>query len=365
MSRPDFLIVGGGIIGMLTARELSQTGATVALVERGSTGRESSWAGGGILSPLHPWRYPDPVTRLAQWSQAQYPFLASELYKATGIDPELTPSGLLILGANDHDWAFRWADQFGYQFVEVTPGEAREIEPQIAAPSAAALWIKEVCQIRNPRLTKALRQDLKQRDVTFHEHREVTGFFHEKGQAEGVNTAEGPLRADCVIVATGAWTAKLLTGLGHCPEIEPVRGQMLLFHTESKLIARIILSHERYLIPRRDGRVLVGSTQERVGFEKAVTNAAFKLLRTQALELVPQLARYSVEHHWAGLRPGSPNGVPYIGEHPEVRGLYINAGHFRNGLVLAPGSTRLLADLILDRKPILDPKPYALNTPRR
>jgi len=140
-----------------------------------------------------------------------------------------------------------------------------------------------------------------------------------------------------------------------------VHGQMMLFKAKPGLVNRVVLKGGRYVIPRNDGRVLVGSTLERIGFEKRTTQEAAECLHRTALSIIPKLADYPVEHHWSGLRPGSPEGIPFIGKVPSVENLYINAGQYRNGLVLAPASTRLLADILLQRKPIITPEPYKVD----
>ena len=360
----EFIVVGGGVIGMLTARELDLAGASVTLIERHRTGRESSWAGGGILSPLHPWRCDDAITRLARWSQERYPQLAGELRQATGIDPEWTRCGFLILNESDHRTACAWARRFDYTINAVARDELCAIEPSLADQSATALWMPDIAQIRNPRLLSAIRQDLRRRGVRILEQRTVLGILHRHERALGVQTDRGPVRAGAVIVAAGAWTGQLLEALGDTPAIAPVRGQMILFRAQPGLLSGIVLDADRYLIPRRDGRILAGSTRENAGFVKQTTQSAHDELRSAALRLAPDLAEFPVEHHWAGLRPGSPRGIPYIGKHPRISNLYVNSGHFRNGLVLAPASTRLLADLALGRDPILPPQPYALTAPR-
>jgi glycine oxidase len=134
---------------------------------------------------------------------------------------------------------------------------------------------------------------------------------------------------------------------------------MILYRAEPNVVQRIVLSRDRYVIPRRDGRILVGSTTEEVGFDKSTTPAAMQELESEACRLIPALAGYEIEHHWAGLRPGSPNGIPYILQHPRIEGLFINTGHFRNGVVLGLASARLLADMLLGQQPILDPTPYS------
>ncbi len=357
----DALVIGGGLIGMLTARELHREGLRVAVVERQATGGESTWAGGGILSPLHPWRYPDAVNALATWSQAAYPDLLAALAEESGVDPEYRRNGLLIVDGFDPDEALAWAKRWQRELELVDDRRVRELEPSLGVEVQTAAWLPTVGQVRNPRLGRALRRSLDNLGVTVLEYRPVTGFVLQGERIVGVETAEGEIAAGAVVVASGAWSGTLLDGLGLAVPVAPVRGQMLLFHAEPGVVSRILLDNARYVIPRRDGRVLVGSTMENVGFDKSTTAEALAELRAAAARLVPALAHYPLERHWAGLRPGSPHGIPYISPHPRIEGLFVNAGHFRNGVVMGPASARLLANLVLGHEPILDPSPYRLS----
>ena len=377
----DFIIAGGGLIGLLTARELRQAGANVTVVERGATGQESSWAGGGILSPLYPWRGPEAVTALVRWSQGYYPLLARELAAETGLDVEWIQNGLLVLDADEQARALAWARQSGVRLNLINRAEILQHEPQLdVAIAAEALWLPDIAQIRNPRLLKALRQSLLASGVVIKEHSEIRGLIAGAGRIQGVETASGSIMAPKVVVAAGAWSDNLLKNIGRfrhpasgdtCAsmhvefygEVFPVRGQMILFRAAPGLVSRIVIHKDHYVVPRRDGRILAGSTVEYAGFDKSTTHQALIELRQAAVALVPALAECEIEHHWAGLRPGTAearNGVPYIGEHPRVRGLYVNTGHFRNGVVMAPVSARLLADIIFERTPVVDPVPYQI-----
>ena len=358
----DCLIIGGGLIGMLTARVLCAAGVTVNLVERGTCGQESSWAGGGILSPLYPWRYSDPVTALARWGQAHYPALFDTIYKETGLDPEFEQNGLMVLHADDQNQALAWGQHWQANLSEISQTQIRELAPELADVPESAIWMPDVAHVRNPRLVRSVKESILKQGVKVFENTPVKELSIHNGKVRGVILANGKtMSAQKVVVAGGAWSAQLLAQTGITLPVRPVRGQMLLYRAEPGLVSRIFLSKDRYLIPRRDGRVLIGSTLEETGFDKSTTNSAREALEQEAQRLVPALAAYQVEHHWAGLRPGSPTGVPYITEHPRISGLFINTGHFRNGVILGLASAHLLRDIILGEGPILDPGPYKID----
>lgn len=358
----DFLIIGGGVIGMLTARELAQAGASVTLIDRKACAQESSWAGGGIVSPLYPWRYSEPVTALSTWSQTSYIHLSQQLLEETGLDPELRQQGMFMVDVDDADEALAWGRKYQRPMERVKSDFLYHKEPNLVPGQSSALWMPEVSSIRNPRLGRSLRRSMEiTGNINLLEHHVVESLHIEQGRIVGVNTDQGVLCADTVVVAAGAWSQTLLAPLGVTLPVEPVKGQMMLYKAPVGLINRVVLMGGRYLIPRNDGRILVGSTLERVGYDKAPTEEAAASLQETALSICPALGDCELEHHWAGLRPGSPEGVPYIGAVPGVDNLYVNAGQFRNGLVLAPASTRLLVDLMLNRDPVVDPEPYRLE----
>lgn len=356
----NHLIIGGGINGLLTAHYLLEAGEKATIIEKGQVGKESSWAGGGILSPLYPWRYPQAVTQLVQWSQNQYPVLVKTLLEATGTDPELLQSGLLILDQDDITPALKWSLLTHTPVEKIERRRIRQMVPHLASLSLPdeAIWMPQIGQIRNPRFVQTLKNHLLTRGLTIMENTEVKDLITHNTQIIGIRTDKTTIESASVAVTCGAWTDTLISKQKISANIEPVKGQMILFKTRPELIKPIILAQGHYAIPRKDGRVLFGSTLEYVGFDKSTSRQVYHQLFELACNLLPILAEYPVEHHWAGLRPGTKTSVPTIGEHPQVRGLYVNAGQFRNGVVMAPGSSRLLVDLMLKRKPLLDPAPY-------
>ena len=359
---PDITIIGGGVIGLLTAREFINAGATVTLIEKNRLGQESSWAGGGILLPLYPWRQADAISRLTLQSLKLYPTLASQLLADTGKDPEWTPCGLLITKNPDISEAINWCKTHNIAFQ---PADADFFIDLNTLPNNP-LWLPEIAQARNPRLVKSLIQDLTNKGVTIHEDCELRGLKLDRNNITHVNTSTGTLSVKQLIISAGAWTGSLFKDLfpeilTHIPEVAPVKGQMLLFDAHPNLLRTIVLDGDQYLIPRRDGKILAGSTVEQDHFNKKTTTIARDRLTDFALTLLPTLKKAPLIHHWAGLRPGTQEGIPYIDKHPDINNLSINAGHFRNGLVMGPASAQLMVDLILNRPTAVAPEPYKLS----
>lgn len=356
---PDFLIVGGGVIGCATAMELAVAGARVTLLERGSLGGESSWAGAGLLYPLLPWDYRTEVTALTSAGRALYPEWVARLRADSGIDPQYIQSGLLVFPPYDREKAMAWAAAHHESMAEVSPRLVDAALGQLGM----ALWLPQVAQLRNPRLMQALRGALAKHGVKVLEGVEAKEFQVLGRNVQAVAALDGSLHeAGQVVVASGAWTGGLLGSLGRGLAIRPVRGQVLLYKSDAPLLRPMVMLDGTYLIPREDGHMLVGSTLEEVGFDKSITDHALTSLKQKAERVLPRLRGMEPVKQWAGLRPGSPDNIPVIGRHPELENLWVSSGHFRYGVTMAPSSARLMTDLLLGRPVSLDPLPYAWPT---
>lgn len=338
------LIIGGGVIGCASALALVQAGCRVTLVERNALGSESSWAGAGLLSALLPWDYRAELVHLLGQSRAMYPAWVEGL-RASHVDPEYRASGLLVLPPYDLVNALSWAGSFDESVEELS---AQRMEPSLACHSLA-LWMPQVAQVRNPRLLQALRGALTQHGVIVHEGAPITGWRSVDGRITGAQTPQGMLEADSFVIAAGAWSGEILGEWGVTLPIKPMRGQIVLFKSTPGRLRHMLYCDGFYLIPRDDGHILAGSTLEDVGFDKQVTHTARLSLIQRATELLPWLQDMPVIAHWAGLRPGSPDNMPIIGRHPEIENLFVNSGHYRYGVTLAPASAQGLADLMLER----------------
>ena len=360
----DTLVIGGGIMGMLTARNLHFAGLQVAIIEKGDLGGKATWAAGGILASLHPWRLGQPARMLITESQRLFPALTEELKQETKIDPEAVCSGMIVLDTAEKNQAIRWASKNNEPIEFVTSRDLFELEPNLLPNFHEALYLPNVKQVRSPRLIQALKKSLQRCGVKTLEHLAVQKLLFQSSRVQGAITPQGKLFADKVVLCGGAWTTALLQPLtAKKTDIVPVRGQMLLYRPQTHLFSRILVNGETYLISRKDGLVLCGSTLEHVGFESNVTQQAADDLHAKAQEMCPGLKNAGLQQQWAALRPGTSRGVPYICEHPEITGLYINSGHYRNGIAMSTASANLLVGLVTNSIHASQVAPYAYQLP--
>ena len=349
MIKCQFAIVGGGIIGLLTAKYLAETGESVTLIEKSAFGSESSWAGGGIISPLYPWRYPDCITALANQAQYLYPSLCDELFSVTGIDPEFQQCGLAMGDIADQSQAIAWAKANGKAYsLEKGSIDTCTID------MSEWLCFPEIAQVRTPKLLVSLIAFLKrQSNVSLVSNCQVQTIA--KGDAEcQLQTARGLVKAKQVILATGAWTSALFPSAN----IGPVKGQMIMFGPLKHKLTRIVLVGGRYLIPRKDGRIIVGSTLEHCGYCNLPELEQAQQLEHWAQTIMPSLMGKPRTKHWSGLRPFREK-APLIDFVDEEKRILVNAGHFRNGVVLAPASAHLAFQMLTGQVTELPLLPYA------
>lgn len=361
----DCLIVGAGVVGLSLAYELSQRGQKVRMLERGLPGQEASWAGAGLLPPANRAAATDSFEALAGLSGELHAQWADELRATTGVDTGFRKTGSLHL-ARDADSA-ELVRQMGQLLrdrqitaQEIPAEKLGEIEPALDGKSIrAALYLPDEAQIRNPRHLKALAIACQARGVTIESEVSVEGFDVARSRLVGVETSRGRFEAQTICLCGGAWTGALAARLGVPLPMQPVRGQIVLLSSSSPVLSRIINEGKRYLVPRPDGRVLIGSTEEEVGFDKRTTAEGTESLLRFAIELVPALGRLPIERTWAGLRPGTPDGLPYVGRLGQFENVFIAAGHYRGGLHLSPGTARVLAQTILGEPPEVDLSPFS------
>ncbi|MEW6679106.1 MAG: FAD-dependent oxidoreductase [Pseudomonadota bacterium] len=361
MSKPvDVLIVGAGVNGLLSALHLAREGMSVTVLDRGGVARESTWAGAGILSALLPWDYGEVVNALVERGRALWPEAAAQVAEESGVDPEFLPCGMLALGDFSRDKALDWCRAHGWACTPVTAGEM----PAVSFPEAAtALWLPGVAQARNPRVGQALHGACLKAGVNILTRQEALSLEVGAGGIQALATATDRFTADRYVITAGAWTRTLLGPLGLGLDIRPIRGQILLFRAAPGLLPHIVYSQGKYLVPRRDGHILAGSTLEDAGFEKHNTPEGHQELVAFALATCPGLKDAELVYEWAGLRPGAPGNIPTIARHPDMDNLYVNSGHFRYGVTMAPASAEMLTQLVLHRPTTLDARPYAWPKP--
>jgi len=364
------VVIGGGVIGCLTALYLYRLGAMPIIVEKGKTGQQSSWAGAGILCPIHPWLYPDSFTHLIDDSLARYPALNEMLLEMTGISMQWLTSGLLIPFFEDdrihhRDDALAWSKRFGWKVEELDAAQTIAHEPTISKQVSGSLLWPEVGQARNPRLLAAVKKALELCEVPIREQAEVVGVAENgKGEIIAVQLANGDtIEADAVLLAAGSWSGELGRQLGFNLPVEPVKGQIVLLKDQPGRVNHIIKHDDAYMVPRVDGHILVGASMERVGFQTGNTDAVVDHLLDATYRITPGLKGAQIVQKWMGFRPGSPDGMPYLGPVDGHPGLWVATGHYRNGVALAPGTAEMMSRWIMGEAPEMDMSDFRVGRP--
>jgi glycine oxidase len=359
----DVLVIGGGIIGLTTACELARAGRRVIVCDRGKLGHEASWAGAGIIPPGNPRRAVGPYEQLRAISSVLFAELSTRLALESGIDTGYRVSGGIEFPETGSDTLplAAWTGE-GIEWKRCDQPALKTLEPGLEAPSVG-FHLPGMAQVRNPRHLKALMAVATRLGVGLCSDCAVTGYSVHSQRVTAADTRGGLVIADQFVICAGAWSRRVAGALRFALPIFPVRGQMVLLRLPARIFSRVILQGKRYLVPRDDGRVLVGSTEDYVGFDRRTFAADLEELRGFALRLVPGLAAAEVEASWAGLRPGTADGLPFIGPMPELENVWVAAGHFRAGIHLSPATGRIMSQLVCGEAPAIPVDAFRLDRP--
>jgi glycine oxidase len=354
----DVLVIGGGFIGLAAALELARAKLSVTVLERETLGSEASWAGAGLTKPCS-WNRHDPMAQLLRRGIWLHRTKNPQLVEETGIDVEYSVCGRLGLLVTDQQvrmahseirGAEHYAEQYGSPLIDVIDiDEARRIEPAIGADAPAVVRCFATAQLRNPRVIQALRAACEKAEVSIVENEPVTALLREGARVVGARTQTSEYSAGHTVLAAGAWSSRFDQDVRKLAPVEPVRGQIALLYMDRTLFHHVIERGPCYLIPRRDGHILVGATTEPdAGFDKSTTRDGIDGLLADAFDIVPALKDASLVKTWAGLRPGTPDHRPVIGIHESCPGLIFATGHYKTGICLMWITARVVCDLIVN-----------------
>jgi glycine oxidase len=376
----DCLIIGGGALGLSLAYELAGHGVAVELIDKNQVGHEASWAGAGLLPPATIAGAIEPQEKLRALSHQLHPQWAKQLFEETGIDNQYERCGGVYLARKPGEAAslISAVHQWREEQVEVQSISGQQLAQQIPqllpetihTDLRSAYFLPDEAIVRNPRHLQALTAGCLKRGVKITEQTEAIRFKLSGNQAVSLETNQGEIQAGMFCLAAGSWSQQisdlLYESIGDktfikTPEIEPIRGQILLYQTGQRLLPYPINEGPRYIIPRQDGHLLIGSTVEEVGFDQSTTTEAFDELREFACSLLPCLNELEPQRIWAGLRPASLDRLPYIGQVPGTSNVFMSSGHYRSGLHLSPGSAVTLGRVMRGLDPEFDLEPFRLD----
>ena len=373
--RPRVVIIGAGVIGLGIAWRLAAR-AAVNVFDRGKAGGGASHAAAGMLAAAceaEPGE--ETLVALGRESQARWPAFADELQRASGIDVELRPEGTLVLALTGDDAAeiahhLEFQRRLHLPLEWLSAAATRVREPHLAGKIAGALFSPQDHQVDNRKLAQALRIAAESAGAVVHEHRPVREIIARGGRTKGVLLDDGAIAAaDVVVLAAGAWS-RGIAGLppDGRPPVRPVKGQMLALRMDAAapLLNHVVWAPGAYLVPRRDGRLIVGATVEEKGFDETVTAGGVLTLLEAAWRALPAVEELPIDEIWVGHRPGSRDDAPILGRGP-LEGLFYATGHHRNGILLTPVTADAMARLVLDDvvEPVIQPFALARFQPAR
>ena len=364
----NVLIIGGGVIGLSIARELHKKGLReITILERGKIGRESSFAAAGMLAPNAETEKKDEFTDFCAESLNLYTDYAAEILDETGVDVELDKNGTLYTAFTEKDATeiyhrFEWQKRAGLRVEHLTAEETRRAEPFVSPDVRESLFFPNDWQVENRRLLHALQKYAELNRIKVTENAGINKLLIKNEKAIGAETETEKYYGETTVLATGAWTSLIKAENLALPRIRPIRGQVISFQTAKRLFHKVIYSPRGYIVPRADGRILVGATVEDAGFDKSVTDAAIEFLREVATEISPSLANLEIAEKWAGLRPFAADSLPVLGEFGKIENLFIATAHYRNGILLAPLTAKIMAEKIANN---LDSEYFNFFSPNR
>jgi len=365
MKAIEILIVGGGIIGCATAYALAKRGASVTVLEQSEPGAGASSAAAGVIGAQTDATQDNPLLRLTLTSMERYPAFVEEIHAATGIDVQYRRTGVLHVAISEEELgelkqAAKWQAEAGVTVEVVDAARVRELEQAIGQAVAGGLYFPKKCRMDPPTLVQAVKIAAERKGARFRNGAAVRRVVEIERRARGVELHTGEiLDANHVILTAGSWSS-LIGGALRAGVVEPVRGQIVELSVPAPLFQRPLIGKQAYLSPRDDGRVLVGSTWERVGFRAGVTARAVRDMLDGALALCPDLADATVRRTWSGFRPASKTGAPLIGS-TSIEGLFIATGHGSDGMVLAPLTADIVAALVAGEASPVNLAPFAPN----
>ncbi len=366
MKTYDIAIIGGGIIGVTIALELAREKLSVVVLDRQQPGREASWAAAGMLSPAPDSPRDGTLVPLSHRSLQIYPEFVAAIEEESSKPTGYARNGALQIfcgrnGEADRDAMVAEHRRLGLSAEPIALETARQWEPSIGPSAAAASWLPDEATIEPRLLMEAVLTAARIQQVEIRSDCEVTGFLRLSSHCTGVMGRGEHITAGAVVVAAGCFSAKILQASGlaasYAPT-RPVRGQMLGLQSDGVRLQHVVRSHRAYLVPRRDGRTVAGSTLEEAGFKKQVTPAGIKHVLEGALELCPALSEAEVLETWSGLRPGTPDDLPIIGR-TDMEGLLIATGHYRNGILLAPVTAKLIRNCLTQQHTDFDSRAFS------
>lgn len=364
-AKPTVIIVGGGIIGCSAAFELSKAGFACTLIEKGALNQEASTAAAGMLGAQSETHRPGPYYELCRLSQQLYRAWTDELEQVSGLMAQYVAEGIVRAALTEEDEAELRGRLSWIRDAEwVQPAEMLKLEPELTAAVRGGLYLPADHHVHPVWLAKTLQAAIAKQGCTIREWTPVIRLLTEpgSGRIRGVQTSEGPLYADLVVLAAGAWSPGLTEPLGLSLPMFPVKGQCISLKTEAPLIRSTVFTKGCYVVPKRDGSYIVGATQTEAGFDKRPTAKVIGELHAKAAALLPRLAEAEFVSTWAGLRPGTRDTLPFLGTWDAAPGLIFATGHYRNGILLAPATARIVAELAQGRPTSADLAPF---TPAR